>query len=145
MTVIEAIHRSEASLALPALVPAVDATGWQMEFRRFDGGDPLQVGAFDIVEPAAGEPVSPANVDVVLAALVAFDSHGARIGRGGGHYDQAFGPTRSLERRPLLVGIGFEFQRVGLIETRHHDVDMDAIVTELGVRWASQTSSVAVV
>lgn len=106
-----------------------------MEFRRFDAGDELSVGAFDIVEPASGSPVQPADIGVVLAALVAFDATGARIGRGGGHYDRSFGPTRGLDTRPLLVGIGFEFQRVASIETRAHDVDMDAIVTELGVRW----------
>lgn len=127
------IHRSASELALPGLV--ADGDRFVMDFRRFRDGDELRVGAYDIIEPANGEVVDPSELSVVLAALVAFDATGARIGRGGGHYDRSFGPLRGLADRPLLVGIAFEFQRVGLIDTRDHDVGMDVMITELGIRW----------
>lgn len=127
------IHVSTSELALPGLVAEGDR--WVMDFRRFSDGDPLQVGAYDIVEPASGEVVAPVDLSLVLAALVAFDANGSRIGRGGGHYDRSFGPLRGVSGRPLLVGVAFEFQRVGSIATRDHDVGMDVMVTELGIRW----------
>lgn len=130
---IDDIHASSSGLALPGLI--ADGDRFVMDFRRFGRGDELRVGAYDIVEPATGAVVVPGDLSLVLAALVAFDASGARIGRGGGHYDRAFGPLRGETNRPLLVGVAFEFQRVGSIETRDHDVGMDVMITELGIRW----------
>jgi len=127
------IHGSSSELALPGLV--ADGDRFIMDFRRFADGDELRVGAYDIIEPAHGEVVDPSDLSVVLAALVAFDANGARIGRGGGHYDRAFGPLRGRKKRPLMVGVAFEFQRVASIATRDHDVSMDVMITELGIRW----------
>lgn len=136
------IHASTSELALPGLV--ADGDRFVMDFRRFHDGDELRVGAYDIVEPADGAVVDASELSVVLAALVAFDATGARIGRGGGHYDRSFGPLRRKPDRPLLVGVAFEFQRVGTIATRDHDVGMDVMITELGIRWTGSHPEIGI-
>ncbi len=54
------------------------------------------------------------QLDVVLTPLVAFDDSGHRLGMGGGFYDRTFAFTgaRKLWRRPRIIGLAYEFQRV---------------------------------
>jgi len=73
--------------------------------------------------------------DLVLTPLVGFDDEGNRIGRGAGFYDRhfAFLRHRSAWRRPLLLGLGFEFQRVESLPAKPSDVPLWGIVTERGI------------
>lgn len=89
----------------------------------------------------AGEPVVAAGtgssrwLDLVLAPLVGFDSDGNRLGMGAGFYDRHFAWLRHRKywRRPLLVGIAFEIQRLDRLPPQPHDVPLWRIVTERGV------------
>jgi 5-formyltetrahydrofolate cyclo-ligase len=89
----------------------------------------------------AGEPVAAAGtgnsrwLDLVLVPLVGFDRDGNRLGMGAGFYDRHFAWLRHRKhwRRPLLVGIAFEIQRLGRLPPQPHDVPLWRIVTERGV------------
>lgn len=76
--------------------------------------------------------VDPMQLDLILVPLVAFDEFGNRIGMGGGYYDQSLGylNNRKHWRRPRIVGVAHEFQRVDRIKTDKWDVQLDAIVTD---------------
>jgi len=124
------------ALGRPMLLPGLTDDG--MDFRPYELGDELRTGRFDIVEPATATRIAPAAIGVVLAPFVGFDPSGNRIGRGGGYYDRAFGPTRNAPARPLMLGVGFETQRVPSLPCQPHDVPLDGVVTELGVRWFSR-------
>jgi 5-formyltetrahydrofolate cyclo-ligase len=68
-----------------------------------------------------------------LAPLVAFDRNGTRLGMGGGYYDRAFAFLRAPAdggRRPVLLGLGYEFQKVAELIRQPWDVPLDAAVTE---------------
>lgn len=73
--------------------------------------------------------------DLVLVPLVAFDDQGNRVGRGAGFYDRhfAFLLRRRAWRRPLLLGIAFELQRVDRLPAKPSDVPLWGVVTERGV------------
>ncbi len=88
------------------------------------------LGRYGIPEPrlTLSQIVPLWTMDMVLLPLVAFDSSGNRVGMGGGYYDQALANMGA--RRPLLIGLGYEFQRVDKILARPWDVPLDAIVTE---------------
>ena len=89
----------------------------------------------------AGEPVPAAGtgstrwLDLVLVPLVGFDCDGNRLGMGAGFYDRHFAWLRHRKywRRPLLVGIAFEIQRLDRLPPQPHDVPLWRIVTERGV------------
>ena len=100
-----------------------------MHFRRWKHGDTLEPGRYGIPCPPdrPGREVVP---DVVIVPLVRFDRSGNRLGRGGGYYD------RWLVRNPCIsIGVAFEAQRACEVPTRDHDVALDIVVTELGVRF----------
>lgn len=76
--------------------------------------------------------VDPMQLDLILVPLVAFDEFGNRIGMGGGYYDQSLGylNNRKHWRRPRIIGVAHEFQRVDRVKTDRWDVQLDAIVTD---------------
>lgn len=105
-------------------------------FVRWRPQDRLSCNRFGIPEPVRTRYIQPAHgLDLVLAPLVGFDADCHRIGMGGGFYDRslAFLLQRRYWRRPLLVGLAHECQRVERIEPSDWDVPLDAVVTEAGV------------
>ena len=114
------------------LLPVV--TGRRMKFAPYLPGEPLVANRWGILEPEwrARRWVSARRPSVVLTPLVAFDGEGNRLGQGGGYYDRAFAFRNAAERwrRPLLVGLAYEFQRVDHLDIKPTDVPVDAVITE---------------
>lgn len=99
----------------------------------------LRRNRFNIPEPEAApeEWLEPRQLNLVLTPLVAFDPTGTRFGMGGGFYDRTFAFLRDpgyRDRRPVLLGLGYEFQRVAALVRRAWDVPLDAVVTEAALR-----------
>lgn len=111
-----------------ACQPVVVEPGAPMRFRPWTPETPMTTDRHGIPIPAGDGEVSP---DVVLLPLVAFDEQGYRLGYGGGYFDRTLAAGAN---RPLAVGVGFELARVDTIHPAVHDLRLDAIVTEAGVR-----------
>lgn len=92
----------------------------------YTGRESLSPGAYGIMEPVGPVVSADATFDVVLVPGMAFDDNGHRLGRGKGYYDR-FLRTLS-EPRPLLVGVCFDFQKIGLVPTETCDVSVDIVV-----------------
>lgn len=88
-----------------------------------------------MTEPVGGLGRRAAALDVIVMPLAAFDDHGNRIGMGGGYYDRTLAAAASAPgwRRPTLIGLAFEAQRVAPIPAREWDVPLDWVATEAGV------------
>ena len=112
-------------IALPVIESAT-----RMTFHPFRFGDALRPNRFGIAEPLPGRAISPLALSAVLTPLVAFGDAGERLGMGAGYYDRRFaGP-----RRPAMIGVAHEVQRVDDLPHRAWDVPLDAVVTERGWR-----------
>ncbi len=96
-------------------------------------GDRLTPNRFGIPEPAlpVRRLVSALALDLVLMPLVAFDAQGHRLGMGAGFYDRTLAARgwQGRWRRPRLVGVAYDFQRVVKIAPASWDVPLDAVVT----------------
>jgi 5-formyltetrahydrofolate cyclo-ligase len=81
------------------------------------------------------ERIDPRWLDLVLVPLVGFDPRGHRLGMGAGLYDRHFEFLRHRRawRRPRLVGVAFEAQKVARLAEAAHDVLLDGVVTERAV------------
>lgn len=79
------------------------ATG-DMQHFVWDANTQLIENALGIPEPESGEPVQPAQIDVVFVPLLAFDEAGHRVGYGKGMYD---GFLRQCRPDVLSVGLSF--------------------------------------
>jgi 5,10-methenyltetrahydrofolate synthetase len=106
----------------PAL-PLVIEKAHPLVFRAYRPGDRLEKGVWNIPIPAEGDPVVP---DITIAPLVGVDPENYRLGYGGGFFDRTLA---SLPKKPLVVGVGYEMQRIPTIHPQPHDIPMDRIVT----------------
>ena len=125
---IERLHERGVRVALPRiedgdLVPI-----------GYAPGDPTTEVYFGAREPAGGEAIAPATIDVVAVPGVAFDRRGRRIGYGGGYYDRflrAVGHWQPRATRPFTVSPAFAVQVLDVdLPAGHFDLPVDAIVTE---------------
>jgi 5-formyltetrahydrofolate cyclo-ligase len=64
--------------------------------------------------------------------LLAFDDRGSRLGSGAGFYDRCLAHLHAERqwRRPKLIGVGYEFQRVAQLLPQRWDIPLDAVITE---------------
>ena len=106
----------------------------EMRWRPFVPGAPLRRLRFGVIEPVAPRAsLNPRYLDLVIAPLVAFDADGNRLGMGGGYYDRCFSFVDPSSKRPELIGVGYEFQRLERIDPRPWDVALSTVITEHGV------------
>ena len=107
-----------------------------------------------------GRAIDPADIDAVILPGLAFDTHGTRLGYGGGYYDAWLGEAYSLgdadktgkqsggarrstskalsSHRPFLIGACFDCQLLppaATLPREPHDIAMDAVVTASRVLW----------
>jgi len=119
------------SIYLPMLYPGRNRV---IRFSPYTESTLLRTNRFGIAEVPLpwGRCLSPMELDLILLPLVAFDMHGGRIGMGGGFYDRslAYLKLRGQWRRPRLIGLAHELQRVGRIELEHWDIPLDGILTD---------------
>jgi 5-formyltetrahydrofolate cyclo-ligase len=112
-------------------VPAIlDKT--TIEFRELVRGAPLIDMGFGTVGP--GPEAAVLEPALMLVPLAAFDAMGNRIGYGAGYYDRAIARLRDGGPTPRLVGIAFDCQQVEAVPFEPHDIPLDAILTESGLR-----------
>lgn len=91
----------------------------------------LAPGAHDIREPKDHCPeVAPESIDVVVVPAVVWGEDGYRVGYGAGYYDRFLGEVEGAAR----VGLGLELQVVREVPHDAHDLPVDMLVTETGVR-----------
>ncbi len=93
-----------------------------------DLGELREAGSYGIREPDPACPLlDTADIDVALVPGLAFDRHGARLGRGAGYYDRLFAlPTF----RAFRCGLFFSSQEARHLPTDPWDAKLDAVVTE---------------
>ncbi len=111
-----------------AALPVVVAPRQPMVFRQWTPETKMLAGVYDIPFPIDSPEVVP---DIALIALAGFDDAGYRLGYGAGFFDRTLA---AIEPRPMTIGVGFELARVPTIYPQWHDIPLDYVVTELGIR-----------
>jgi 5-formyltetrahydrofolate cyclo-ligase len=103
-----------------------------MRFGRVGRTTRMAPNRYGIPEPLDARPLRARQLDLLLMPLVGFDHRGYRLGMGGGYYDAtlAFMQHRRLWRKPRLVGIAYECQRVEALPHDPWDMPLDAVLTE---------------
>ncbi|SDP44495.1 5-formyltetrahydrofolate cyclo-ligase [Phyllobacterium sp. YR620] len=106
-------------------------------FRELVRGAPMVETGFG----TAGPPVEAAVLDptFMLVPLAAFDARGHRIGYGAGYYDRAIARLEDKGLNPRLVGVAFDCQEVEIVPDEPHDMPLEAILTESGLRSINRT------
>lgn len=119
-----------ARLCLPVVIDSQTIL-----FRDFVRGiDLVDTGFGTSGPPESAEILQP---EIMLVPLSAFDDAGNRLGYGAGHYDRAIARIRAAGGKVNLIGTAFDIQKVAAIPAETHDVPLDRILTESGLRTLS--------
>ncbi len=113
---------------LPKVFPNKKRGMW---FLPYEDKASIAKGAFGILEPTANikDAIRPSQLDVIFMPLVAFDNQGNRVGMGGGYYDSVLSNFKQQQKRPLLIGLAYNFQQVSQVPLQSWDISMDAVAT----------------
>lgn len=128
------IHRMRKDCYLPVLSRLSHDRLW---FARLDTDTDLKPNRFGIPEPVAPsrDLVRAQELDLILMPLVGFDDRGQRLGMGGGFYDRSleFLRHRNHWRKPHLLGIAYDFQRVNGLKAEPWDIPLQGVVTDQAI------------
>ena len=116
-----------AKLSMPVVVDKQTIV-----FRELVPGAPLVSTGFGTSGP--GPDAREVDPDLMLVPMSAFDRVGHRIGYGAGFYDRAISRLHDKGRQPRLIGVAFDCQEIDIIPAEDHDIALDAILTESGLR-----------
>jgi len=113
----------------PVCLPVVLGEDQSLQLRLWEQGAALYPSGFGTLAPEENAPL--AEPDIVLMPLLGFDQQGTRLGYGGGYYDRTLA---AMSRLPRLIGFAFSAQELDHIPRETHDIPLDAVVTEQGIR-----------
>ena len=119
------LHDAGATVALPL----VETKAAPLTFRRWTPDTRMVRGDWNIPVPPPDAPI--VTPDIALAPLVGWTADGYRLGYGGGYFDRTLA---ALDPKPFVIGIGFEAAELPTIYPQPHDIPLDLILTEAGVR-----------
>ncbi|MCB1380147.1 MAG: 5-formyltetrahydrofolate cyclo-ligase [Alphaproteobacteria bacterium] len=121
------LHQAGVTVALPL----VETRATPLTFRCWTPETRMVRGDWNILVPPPDAPaVTP---DIALAPLVGWTADGYRLGYGGGYFDRTLA---ALKPGPIVIGIGFESARIPTIFPQPHDIPLDLILTEAGIRFS---------
>lgn len=119
------LHEAGATVALPL----VETKAAPLTFRRWTPETRMVRGDWNIPVPPPDAPIF--TPEITLAPLVGWAADGYRLGYGGGYFDRTLA---ALKPRPFTIGIGFEAAELPTIYPQPHDIPLDLILTEAGMR-----------
>ena len=131
MPLIELAWSMHKKIYLPVLAPPYSGKLW---FVHYQPQTRMVKNRFSIPEPVANhrQHISAYALDLVLTPLVGFDKQGNRLGMGGGFYDRTFAflNHRKHLKKPHLLGVGYEIQRLNKLTSEAWDVRLHSVATE---------------
>ncbi|HSW52682.1 MAG TPA: 5-formyltetrahydrofolate cyclo-ligase [Sulfuricaulis sp.] len=132
--VIEHIRRLRKTLYLPVLSRLSHDRLW---FAETGPKTELTPNRFGIPEPVvqSRDLVRAQELDLILLPLVGFDDQGNRLGMGGGFYDRSLEFLRHRQhwRKPHLLGIAYDFQRVNGLTADPWDIPLQGVITDQAI------------
>ena len=106
-------------------VPKTDFGDSSMKAILLQENTKFRVTSFGVAEPENGIELSPDTFDVVFVPLLAYDSHGNRLGYGKGFYDRFLASCNS---NCLFIGLSF-FPPEDELPTNEKDIPLHYCVT----------------
>lgn len=111
-------------VAVPKCFP-----GRKMEFYLIGSMDELSPGTMGIFEPDPERSIKfDGETGLLIVPGLAFDKRGARLGYGGGYYDNYMGEHPGLK----TIGYFYSMQEVDYVPAQPHDRYLKYVLTENG-------------
>lgn len=106
----------------------------KLAFASYTPTTPLVKNRYGILEPELNFAtlIDLLDLDIIFVPVVGFDSHGRRLGRGGGFYDATFAEFHKSTHKkwPKLIGLAYSCQHVDEVPADVWDWQLDTVITE---------------
>ncbi len=103
--------------------------GQELTWHQWTVGDPLETGAYNILQPPITTPLLTASeVDLILVPSVACDRRCYRLGYGGGFYDRLLDDPQWA--KIPTIGIIFDFAYLPNLPIDPWDIQLSGVCTE---------------
>ena len=124
--IIESAWKYGKTVAVPCVIPNT----FELYHSQLKSFENLYSGALGVLEPSPEVRIAmtPKSFDLVIIPGVAFDIYGGRLGYGKGYYDRFLKQTGAFR-----LAMAFDFQVIEKVPTEKHDVQMNGILTEVGI------------
>ena len=127
LSLIEYLDIKNKTICLPMVVNKKQP----LIFKPWRPGEEMFIGHYGISVPDNDQIVTP---DLVICPLLAYDSKGMRLGYGGGFYDRTIRFLRR-NKQTKYIGLAFSEQKsYHDLPSEDHDVPLDAVLTETGIK-----------
>ncbi|ELH0894983.1 5-formyltetrahydrofolate cyclo-ligase [Vibrio fluvialis] len=125
---IEWLWSQGKAVYLPVLHPF---SAGHLLFLHYQRSTPMTYNKFGILEPKLDQTlVKPVKeLDLICTPLVAFDSHGHRLGMGGGYYDRTLAHWFKTGEGAQPMGLAHDCQHVEQLPTEAWDIPLPKIIT----------------
>lgn len=110
-------------------LPLIDRATNELRFHEWYPGCPMRDDAYGIPTPSGSDRLDP---ELLVVPCVGFGPGGVRLGYGGGFYDRTL--AAALAPRPRTLGVGFAHGFVPGLASEPHDIALDELLTEDGLR-----------
>ena len=105
-------------------------SGNELKFNLFKENAALEKNKYGINEVKNEDYLDSASFDLMFIPFVGIDKGGYRLGYGGGYFDRSLGNISFTEKKPLIVGLGYDFQILEESFAESHDLKYDIVITQ---------------
>lgn len=91
----------------------------------------MESDRYGLRHPVRAEQMPAERIDLVVVPGLGFDQQGNRLGHGGGFYDRFLSANGCTW---TTCGLAFEEQVMEEVPVEEHDVNLDMLVTDAGIR-----------
>lgn len=114
-------------------------------FTRLSSRPAWYLNRFGIHEHWAPRILRARQLDLLFVPLVGFDNEGYRLGMGGGYYDASLAFLRGRKHwvKPYLIGVAYDFQKLGELPREPWDIPLNAVVTDKALYRFGRASPVS--
>ena len=132
--IIDELEKYGSNIYMPKITACND-----LKFNLFKTNEVLKKNKYGIKEVKNSNFLDPEKFDIMFIPFVGVDKLGYRLGYGGGYFDRTLGKIMNEKKRPIFIGLGFDYQILNINFGESHDIKYDFVMSEMRVlsfNWA---------
>ena len=107
----------------------------KLKFNRLKRLEVLEKNKYGIKEITSNDYLTPILFNTMFIPFVGVDRKGARLGYGGGYFDRTLEKIQISEKKPLIVGMGYDYQIIDDSYGEDHDIKYYVVITESDILY----------
>ena len=126
--VTEELKKYSQNIYMPRIISET-----KIKFNLLDSKSLIHKNKYGIHEIINENYLDPVFFNTMFIPFVGVDINGYRLGYGGGYFDRALEKITKSNDKPLLIGLGYDYQIIDKDFGEKHDIKYDIVITETDI------------